>query len=338
MLPPSNCSLLPEPGERGRRRAEPERGGCSPRSVCPLKPCPSSSPPAPLVPPTLGVILLAVSCSHGNTHKHVPVGSRVRGWRAKAATNEGGWGGGQGPRLSGGCPCARQAGGAEPGAGAATSCRVRQVQGRSGSFSPGGTIWAISRISSFISPSARPRGGTSGRAAPLCPPTPQGTGIRHYPGITALSRETLTLYNRGSISPLLALPPPRSQAGAAARQREVAGVAAGGAARRLRPRLGKGPDAVNLPAGGSGEGLRGPPPVAEEQAGSSCGARGRRLVPFRREEARPSRVRTLHRGHCPAGRVGQRPRLRGASRPPLRAPPPPPAALPGAPGKTKAGF
>lgn len=194
------------------------------------------------------------------THKHVPVGSRVWGWRAKAATNERGWGGAQGPRLSGGCPCARQAGGGEPGAGAVTSCRVRQVQGRSGSFSPGGTIWAISRISSFISPSARPRGGTPGGADPLCPPNPQGTGIRHYPGITALSRETLTLYNRGSISPLLALSPPRSQSGAAARQREVAGVAAGGgAARRLRPRLGKGPDAVNLPAGGSGEGLRGPP-------------------------------------------------------------------------------
>lgn len=128
-----------------------------------------------------------------------------------------------------------------PGAGAANSCWVRQVQGRSGSLSPGGTIWSISHISSFISPSARPRGGAPGGAAP-----PRGTGIRHYPGITGLSRETLILYNRGSISPFLVfphafLPPslPPSQAGAAARQREAAGAAAGGA-RRLRPRLGEG--------------------------------------------------------------------------------------------------
>lgn len=232
------------------------------------------------------------------------------------------------PREREGTNRAARSGDAGAPGEAAPSCRGRRVQGRSGSLSPGGTIWSILHISSFISPSARPRGGAPGAAAAPCPATPRGTGIRHYPGITGLSRGRLALYNRGSVPPSRrSHSPPSAPAGAAARRR-------GGGARRLPPPPARGRGQTQLipPLAGRGR-HRGVPPLPEEEEEAAVveeEGSSRRLLTSRRCSRRSAASDGTRRDE------GRRPRVpltphRGPARPtaPGRGSAAPPAPLPG---------
>lgn len=301
----SNCSRCLAFGERGRREEPPLCGGLSSLPGARVLPRALSVPSAAAVLPALSP----------------PRTQEGTSWAARFGSG--------GAPLTRGCRCAW----GSPGWEGST-----QLPGLPGSRPSRLLVFVrhhiILHISSFISPSARPRGVAPGAAATPCRAAPRDTGIRLYPGITQLSTGRLALHyiTGGAFLPALSLSALRPSQGGRRAERGEPGASGPG------PR--KGPDAVNLPLARRGRD-RGMHPAARGEGGrlfqeASC----KRpvlagYIGFRRDEAKRPRVpRSPHRGPAPRSRQAAAPRrLRPAPRPWA-----PPASPPGAPWKTKAAF